>query len=146
MKSFVRDPPETICTLLPDLKDVKPIVKSVSFHRYGKEFAITVTGENLWFCNKVKVGPLKQSINAGDSSQKLLQFYRNVKDITSISSTSDHINVKAWSHFSGPVSNDKAVVKRKVSCSQLQDCAYTCVYSQRQQKLVTQELAFHISY
>ncbi len=116
MKCFVKDPPET-ASVLPELALVKPVVDSVSFHRYGKEIAITVTGDNLWFCNKVKVGTLTQSINAEDISQKELQFYRNFEDITSISSTSDHnhIKVRIWNHFSKPVSNPEATVKHKVS-------------------------------
>ena len=101
--------------LLPELKVVKPVINSVSFHRYGKEFAITITGDNLWFCNKVKVGSFTQSVNAEDISQKSLQFHH--KDITRFPSTSDQIGVKIWSQFSSPVLNDRVAVKRKVNYS-----------------------------
>ena len=112
LKSFIKTLPEKSSILIPELKVVKPIIKSVSFHRYGKEFAITVTGDNLWFCNKVKVSSFVQNVSAEDISQKSLQF--NHKDITQFPSTSDHVGVKIWSQFSSPVSNNKVIVKSKV--------------------------------
>ena len=113
MKCFIKTLPEQSNKLLPELKVVKPVINSVSFHHYGKEFSITVTGDNLWFCNKVKVGSFTQSVDADDISQKSLQF--NHKDISQFPSTSDQISVKTWSQFSSPVSNNKVAVKRKVS-------------------------------
>ena len=111
----LKDTPEgSPAVPLSELQVAKPVINSVSFHRYGKEFAITVTGDKLWFCNKVKVGLCTQELNAEDSSQKLLQFNRSREDIASIPSTSDYVSVRIWSHFFGPVSNDKVKVQRKV--------------------------------
>ena len=115
VRSFVKDLPSTPSPYipLPDIKNVKPVVNSVSFHRYGKEFAITITGDNLWFCNKVKVGALKQSIDAKNTTQKSLQFNYDIGD-THFSGTVDHVGVKLWSHFASPVSSRKTEVKHKV--------------------------------
>ena len=96
------------------LSEVKIVIHSVSFHRYGKEFAITITGEHLWFSNQVKVGKLRQIINAENVSQKSLQFNCNIEDKLNFSSTGDHISVKVWSHFSSPVTNQETTVKHKV--------------------------------
>ncbi len=93
---------------------MRPEITSVSFHRYGKEFAVTVTGDNLWFCNEVKVGPLKEIIEACKTTQKSIQFNFNIEDKKHFSGTVDHISVKVWSHFSSPVTNTKAEVKHKV--------------------------------
>ena len=98
-----------------DVKATKPAIKSVSFHVYGSELAVTVTGENLWFCNEVKVNAYRQSITAGSTSQKSLQF--NVEGRDNFPSTSDHVQVKLWSQFSSPVLNSKTEVKHKVSSS-----------------------------
>ena len=93
---------------------MKPVVRSVSFHCYGKEFAITITGDNLWFCNKVKVGKLKRTIEAKNTTQKSLQFnYYDIGD-TNFSATVDHVGVKLWSHFASPVFSGKTEVKHKV--------------------------------
>ena len=111
VKSFVRDLPVSSGVQLPEVSAVRPIVNSVSFHRYGKEFAITITGENLWFCNEIKVGSHKQFINPDITTQKSLQFNID-KDF---SGREDHISVKVWSHFTSPVMNPKTEVKHKVT-------------------------------
>ena len=94
---------------------VRPVINSVSFHRYGKKFSITITGENLWFCNEVKVGALRQVVSAKSTTQKCLQFNLNIEDHQQFSGTVDHISVKVWSHFTSPVSNNKTEVKHKLS-------------------------------
>ena len=97
---------------VPDVKAIKPEIKSVSFHVYGNELAVTVTGESLWFCNEVKVNTCRQSITAVSTSQKSLQFNIEVGD--HFPSTSDCVQVKLWSQFSSPVLNSKTEVKHKV--------------------------------
>ena len=96
-----------------DIKAIKPEIKSVLFHVYGNELAVTVTGDNLWFCTEVKVNACRQSITAGSTSEKSLQF--NVEGKDNFPSTSDHVQVKLWSQFSSPVINSKTEVKHKVS-------------------------------
>jgi hypothetical protein len=112
VKTFVKGSLPPSGPSVTELKVVRPVVNSVSFHRYGKEFAITITGDNLWFCNEVKVDSLKQVIKADDTTQRSLQF--NVEDGKDLG-TADHVSVKAWSQFASPVTNPKAEVKHKVS-------------------------------
>lgn len=115
MKSFVKHLPATSNLPLREVKFVKPSINSVSFHHHGKEVAITVTGENLWFCNRVKVGPIiEQFIDAKNISQKSMQFNCN-EDKLSFLGSADHVSVKVWSHFSNPVPFHKVEVKKKVS-------------------------------
>ena len=97
-----------------EVKAVRPVINSVSFHRYGKEFSITITGENLWFCYEVKVGALRQVVSAKSTTQKCLQFNLNIEDHQQFPGTADRISVKVWSHFMSPVTNDKTEVKHKV--------------------------------
>lgn len=115
MKGFVKEYLPQSGTALSEVKTLKPVIESVSFHHYGKEFAITITGDNLWFCNYIKVGVFKQDINAGDTTQKSLQFNLNIEENKHFSGTDDHISVKAWSQFTSPVINHRANVKHKVS-------------------------------
>ena len=112
MKCFIKSLHPAICKPVLEVKLIKPKITSVSFHCHGKELAVTVTGENLWFCNRIKVGSHTQSVNAEYISQKSLQF--NVEDKQLFTGTADHINVRLWSHFSSPVTNSKAEVKHKV--------------------------------
>lgn len=111
----MKELPEAASSIVPELKVFKPVIDSVSFHRYGKEFAITVTGNNLWFCNKVKISSFSQDVSAEDTSQKSLQFNCSVDNgIAKIPTTSNHVSVKIWSHFSGAVDCAKVPVKHKV--------------------------------
>jgi len=96
------------------MKSLKPKIGSVSFHHHGKEFAITVTGENLWFCYQVKVGSVEQAIEAENASQKSVQFNFDAEDNPNFSGSVDHINVKVWNHFASPVRNGSVKVKHKV--------------------------------
>ena len=115
MKSFVKDFLPRPGTSLSEVKTLKPVIESLSFHHYGKEFAITITGDNLWFCNYVKVGAIQQVISAGDTTQKSLQFNLNIEETKHFPGTDDYTSVKAWSCFASPVINHRANVKHKVS-------------------------------
>ena len=41
---------------LKELDILKPFINSVKLDKYGKELAVAVDGENLWFCSQVSVG------------------------------------------------------------------------------------------
>ena len=110
MRSFAKSLPSPNESI-SDVNVLKPEITSVSFHSYGKELAITVTGENLWFCHQVKVASYKQFVTVENTTQKSLQF--NIEK-ENFSGTQDYVNVKVWNHFSSPVVNSKAKVKHKV--------------------------------
>ena len=116
MKCFVKGPPASPSPYipLPDVMIMKPVIKSVSFHRYGKEFAITIHGDNLWFSYYVKVDTLRQTISVKDATQKRLQFNCNIEEKLITFSDKDYVSVKVWSHFSSPVLSKKTEVKHKV--------------------------------
>ena len=100
------------CIPLP-VTIMKPVIKSVSFHRYGKELAITISGDNLWFSFYVKVETYRQIISVKDAAQKCLQFNCNIEKIITFSDN-DYVSVKVWSHFSSPIFSKKTEVKHKV--------------------------------
>ena len=114
VRCFVKDLPPRSSKPVADVVAVKPAITSVSFHMNGNELAITVVGDNLWFCTSVKVGPFQQRVCAENTSEKSLQF--NVEGKKQFSSTSDYVSVKIWSQFSSPVVCSNAEVKRKVYC------------------------------
>ena len=94
------------------MKALKPSSKTVAFHRHGKEVAVTLSGDNLWFCHEVKVGPHKENVMAEHVSQKSIQFNFDFKDETHRSFGSDQIKVALSSHFSNPVKATVPVVHK----------------------------------
>lgn len=113
--SGIKAPTEKSTSDLPELEILMPEVESVSFHRYGKDLAITVSGKNMWFSNKVEVCSLSQPIAAKDSRPKSLQFNRNEKDVVDcIKTNSDYVKVELYSHFSEKVMSTKVPVEHKV--------------------------------
>lgn len=116
-RAFLDQPPKyntpPPCTsTVPEMKALKPSSKTVAFHRHGKEVAVTLSGDNLWFCHEIKVGPHKENVMAEHVSQKSIQFNFNFKDETHNSFGSDKIKVALSSHFSNPVKATVPVVHK----------------------------------
>ena len=103
----------TPCTSpVPEMKALKPSSKTVAFHRHGKEVAVTLSGDNLWFCHVIKVGSHRENVMAEHISQKSIQFNFNFEDETHRSFGSDQIKVALSSHFSNPVKETVPVVHK----------------------------------
>ena len=81
-------------------------MESVSFHRHGKEIAVTITGDNLWFCNEVKVNQHREQIYARSVSQRSIQFNCDPEINHKLSSDKDEVNVSLWTHFCSPVKRE----------------------------------------
>ena len=116
LKSHIKVLPSACGVPVAEVNLLKPAIDSVSFHRYGKELAITITGRNLWFCNEFQVGSLAQCVSAENTSQQSIQFNLEFEDINkpNFSATENHVKVCVWSHFSRPIRKDETEVKRKV--------------------------------
>ena len=116
---FIDQPPKyntppPCASPVQEMKALKPSSKTVAFHRHGKEVAVTLSGNNLWFCHEIKVGPHKENVMADHISQKAIQF--NFKDETHHSFGSDQIKVTLSSHFSNPVKATVPVVHKVTRC------------------------------
>ena len=107
--------PPPCASPVPEMKALKPSSKTVAFHRHGKEVAVTLSGDNLWFCHEIKVGPHRENGMADHISQKSIQFNFNFKDETHHSFGSDKIKVTLSSHFSNPVKATVPVVHKVTS-------------------------------
>ena len=90
---------KSIAGSLTDLEVAKPSIESVSFHRHGKEIAVTIKGRNLWFCYQVKVDKHREKIKAQNVSKQSIQFNYDPELNRKISSDSAEINVSMWTHF-----------------------------------------------
>ena len=117
-RGFIDQPPKYDIPSPPtspvlEMKALKPAAKSVAFHHHGKEIAVTLSGDNLWFCHEIKVGSHTETVTAEDVSQKLIQFNINFEDENYIPFHSDQIKVTLSSHFSNPV-RERVPVVRKV--------------------------------
>ena len=102
-----------------DLKEVallKPSVNSVSFHQHGKELAVVIEGDNLWFCYSVKVSSLKAvETLAGNSTRRSIQFNYTPQSERDFH-TDETVGVKLFSHFSNPIRRPAVQVIKKVAC------------------------------
>lgn len=114
-KSYVNDLPSPISGSyrLGDLHVVVPKPASVAFHRYGKEIAVTVSGENFWFCYNVKAGSHRENVRAADVSEKSIQFHYNPEERPNISADCNEIGITVFTHFRNPV-RATVQVKHKV--------------------------------
>ena len=110
--SYKLPPPQT--TAVKDITLLKPSVESVAFHQHGKELAVVVEGDNLWFCHGVKVGSLKVvETEAGNITRKSIQF-NYIPQNESDFHTKDTVSVKLLSQFSNPIRRPAVKVIRKV--------------------------------
>ena len=96
-----------------DLMLTKPSIGSVSFHRHGKQIAVTIKGNNMWFCYQVKVGKHWEKIEARDVSQRSIQFNYDPESNPGLSSDEVNINVSLCTHFHNPV-RGKVKIDHKV--------------------------------
>ena len=106
------DIPQPCANPVLEMKALKPAANSVAFHRHGKEVAVTLSGDNLWFCHEIKVGAHAESVTAEDSSQKSIQFNFNFEDETRIPFNSDLMKVVLSNHFSNPVKKSVPVIHK----------------------------------
>ena len=113
-KTYVKQLPMSNCVKVEGLSVVEAVPKAVAFHRYGKEIAVTLSGNNFWFCCDVKVGALKEEVRAADVSEKCIQFHYNPEDKPDISADCNEISVTVFTHFRNPV-RKTVQVKHKVS-------------------------------
>ena len=112
---------------IAELAQLKPKVSSVAFHRHGKELAVDVEGDNLWFCTKIHVASIQQiQIEAENVSCKSIQFNYIPRDETDLPE-GDTVGVRLHSHFTNPIRKPSIPVKRKVSFFILVYC-YICLY------------------
>ena len=116
-RGFIDQPPKYDIPSPPtspvlEMKALKPAAKSVAFHHHGKEVAVTLSGDNLWFCYEIKIGPHTETVTAGDVSQKLIQFNFNFEEEKNIPFHSDHMSVALSNHFSNPVRERVPVVHK----------------------------------
>ena len=101
-------------TSVSDVAATKPVTKSIAFHQHGKELAITLEGDSLWFVNSIQVGPLnKLSVSAMATNQKSIQFNLQYKPNPELSITADaEVNVVVQSQFCKPIKSSLKVTKK----------------------------------
>ena len=112
--SYATPPPPKLS--LGKLDILEPSVSTVELHHHGDELAVTVEGNNLWFCYKTSVGGHPQDIPAhkvytGNS----IQFNIPTKDSSGITMENEKVKVTLHSHFHGKLKTDEVSVHQKVS-------------------------------
>ena len=94
---------------------LEPSVSTVELHHHGDELAVTVEGNNLWFCYRTSVGGHPQDIPAhkvytGNS----IQFNLPTKDSSEITMENEKVKVTLHSHFQGKSKPEEIPVRQKV--------------------------------
>jgi len=104
----ITDPVKTI----GDVAMTKPVASSIAFHQHGKELAITLEGDNLWFVHSIQVGSSqKLSVSPMATNQKSVQFNLQCKP-DELAVTADRIKVVIESQFFEPISSLLKVTKK----------------------------------
>lgn len=85
------------------MKSLKPNINSVAFHHHGKELAVVLDGDNLWFCHKINIPTIKTE--ADNVSCRSIQFNYIPHDKNDIPKGSDTVLVRLHSHFANPKRN-----------------------------------------
>ena len=95
-----------------DVAATKPVAKSIAFHRYSNELAITLEGNNLWFVNSIKVGSLKSlCVSTKATNQNSIQFNLNYRPDSQMT-TDEKVNVTVESQFCKPIKCSLKVTKK----------------------------------
>lgn len=109
--SPVYDLPSPCSIPIKELPSLKPSVSSVAFHHHGKELAVVVEGDNLWFCHKIHVATIPAiTIEADKVSCRSIQFNYTPRDESEVPE-GDTVNVRLHSHFANPIR--KSVTAKK---------------------------------
>lgn len=118
-----------------DIPLLKPSVESVAFHRHGKELAVVIEGDNLWFCYSVRVGSMKAvETDAENTTRRSIQFNYTPQSESDFH-TEETVNVRLLSQFSNPIRRPAVRVIKKVvigTCTKviiLQEIPHRCTSS-----------------
>lgn len=102
------------------LTEAKPSVSGIIFSRLGDEIAVAVEGDNLWFCDQIKVGSRSGSrvINTcgSDASKRSINFnYVPSSDgDLLVEHKADTVEVCLYSHFCNPIRRKDVKATKKV--------------------------------
>ena len=97
-----------------ELKSVallKPQVKGVELHKFPREHAIIIEGDNLWFCDEIILGEGKSTINITNPaelvSRRVVQFNYSTtassERIERVIACNGIMKVTLNSHFAKPI-------------------------------------------
>ena len=112
------------------LAEAKPSVSSIVLSRLGDEIAVVLEGDNLWFCDRIKVGSSSFIDRPGsDASKRSISFSYdpgNVSDLLVEHSTKT-VEVCLCSHFCNPIKRKDVAVTMKVIMKSCMHYIFTIV-------------------
>ena len=115
-------PPALNLNEVPLVKILKPSVTSVGFHPHGDEVAVVLMGNNLWFCQKIRVGSGASSrivkSPVPNATQRSVQFNYSPKNEHDniIQGPTEEVKVCLYSQFAKPLQKQHVKVTCNVSC------------------------------
>ena len=102
--------PESPKCALGDVDGLKPSVSEVHIHHHGKQSAIVLEGNNLWFCYQISFRSHIMTVTAADVSNTAIQFNSTHES----NSQKDKEVVALISYFSSKPIKMKPQVNEKV--------------------------------
>ena len=100
-----------------EVATTKPAAKSIAFHQHGKELAITLEGDNLWFVHSIQVRTLqKLFVSAMATNQKSVQFNLQCKPNELTITADEEVQVVIQSQFYEPIKSSLKVTKKVSVC------------------------------
>ena len=111
---------------------MEPEVSSVTFYRHGKNIALELKGQNLWFCFKINIKSKSGSIFIdtleANGTSRSVHFNYTPKDENDliIERHTTAVNIVLYSHF---VHVDRNSIKPKVPAKYIvSDTCYYLIY------------------
>lgn len=98
---------------------LKPSIDKGFVHKHilpdGFQVTVTITGDNLWFCNFIEIQifkgmpPLEATISAENVSAKQIQCSHSLEKNCDIEGNKEHLPVKVCSHFAAVINKSVPV-------------------------------------
>ena len=84
---------------------LKPEVTNVEVHKYSKEVAVVLQGDNLWFCHEIRLGNyVPPVLNLAEHiARRSIQFNFRLSETANIVTDDGHVKVTLFSHFANPI-------------------------------------------
>ena len=107
--------PPLYATAYEMLEISHPSVKQLNVDIYDNEVAVTVEGQNLWFCQQVTVGNYTVETPADKVTGNSIQFNCNINQKKALAIQNDKVRVTIQNQFCKPIKIRECPVEIKVS-------------------------------
>lgn len=103
---------------IKEVSVLKPDVEAVEFHEYPTECVIVLEGNNLWFCNEIRLGTCSINSPPQNATRHSIQFSFTLP--SELTADDGPIKATLYSHFANPI-------RRRVPIKKVSFTAHTLI-------------------